>query len=241
MERAFYNPRHGTGPSSTLTGYCVGLGTTTVFLETVSRRTNQIQHHLYASECCFPLLYLGYADHLQRASPPRTQTQQAACTYVLPNEESLATFATKGMSRRLGTEVKPSWAFSFCHISYIDRRLRESLKIATSLGFRHDLICAGLANLSGYLGWLRGTELFSIDRSNVTIVYPADGPLHELPPNVGAIMVNLLAETKTNACQVADVVMAYQTLSGLSLGFWFCELHQIRPDNSGPLFYTQMG
>jgi hypothetical protein len=142
------------------------------------------------------------------------------------------------MSRRRGTEVKPSWALSFCHILYIARRLRNALTTASSEGSRHELICAGLANLLGYLGWLRGTELFSIDHGDVTIIEPADGPLHELPPNVGAILINLLAETKTNACQVADVVMAYQTLSGLSLRFWFHALYKVCPTSTGPLFYT---
>jgi hypothetical protein len=171
----------------------------------------------------------------------RERKRNELCAYVLPNEESLATFATKGMSRRLGTEVKPSWALSFGHISYIDNRLRDALKSVCSQSSRRELICAGIANLYGYLGWLRGTELFSIDRSDVTIIEPADGPLHELPPNVGAIMINLLAETKTNACQVADVVMTYETLSGLSLGFWFRALKKIRPDDTGPLFFTTAG
>jgi hypothetical protein len=88
----------------------------------------------------------------------RENQRNTLCPYVLPNEESLATFATKGMSRRLGTEVKPSWALSFCHVAYIDRRLQEALRIATSKEFRHELVCAGLANLTAYLGWLRSTE-----------------------------------------------------------------------------------
>jgi hypothetical protein len=32
--------------------------------------------------------------------------------------------------------------------------------------------------------------------------------------------------------------MAYETLSGLSLGFWFRDLKQMYPDDTGPLFYT---
>jgi hypothetical protein len=168
----------------------------------------------------------------------RERKRNELCPYVLPNEESLATFASKGMSRRLGTEVKPSWALSFCHILYIDRRLCDAVNTASSEGSRHKLICAGLANLLGYLGWLRGTELFSINHEDVTIIEPANGPLHELPPNVGAVLVNLLAETKTNSCQVADVVMAYQTLSGLSLGFWFQALYKVSPTSTGPLFHT---
>jgi hypothetical protein len=168
----------------------------------------------------------------------RENKRNTLCSYVVPNEESLATFATKGMSRRLGTDVKPSWALSFCHIAYIDKCLKEALKIASSPDYRHELICAGLANLIAYFGWLRSTELFSLQRDEITIIEPIEGPLHGLPPNVGAIQANLLAETKTNACQVADVVMAYESLSGLSLGFWFRELTALRPETTGPLFYT---
>jgi hypothetical protein len=169
----------------------------------------------------------------------RESKRNTLCSYVLPNEESLATFATKGMSRRLGTEVKPSWTLSFCHIAYIDKRLEEALKTVSSQGFRHELICAGLANLNAYFGWLRsGAELFSLQRDEITIIEPIDGPLHGLSPNVGALQVNLLPETKTNSCQVADGVIAYESLSGLSLGFWFRELKALRPEATGSLFYT---
>jgi hypothetical protein len=168
----------------------------------------------------------------------RENKHNTLCSYVLPNEESLATFATKGMSRRLGTDVKPSWALSFCHIAYIDNRLKEALKTGSSKEFWHELICAGLANLNAYFGWLRSAELFSSQRNKITIIEPIDGPLHGLPPHVGAVQVNLLPETKTNSCQVADVVMAYESLSGLSLGFWFRELKALFPEDTGPLFYT---
>jgi hypothetical protein len=54
----------------------------------------------------------------------RTNKRHEICENVAPNEDVLATFATKGMARRLGTAAKPSWALSHIHIAYIDRRLK---------------------------------------------------------------------------------------------------------------------
>jgi hypothetical protein len=122
-------------------------------------------------------MHLAYNGQVRRDNK-----RNEICAYVVPKEESLATFATKGMSRRLGTEVKPSWALSFVHIVYLDKRFWEALSMARSPNYRHELILAGLANLLAYLGWLRSTELFSIDGDDVTVIPPADGPLHDLPP-----------------------------------------------------------
>jgi hypothetical protein len=127
---------------------------------------------------------------------------------------------------------------SFCHIAYIDNRLKTALKTGSSNNFWHKLICAGLANLNAYFGWLHSAELFSMQRDEIMIIEPIAGPLYGLPPNVGAVQVNLLPETKTNSCQVAHVVMAYESLSGLSLGFLFRELKALFPEDTGPLFYT---
>jgi hypothetical protein len=53
----------------------------------------------------------------------RVNKRQEICEAVAPNEDVFATFATKGMARRLGTETKKSWALSHIHIAYLDRRL----------------------------------------------------------------------------------------------------------------------
>jgi hypothetical protein len=51
------------------------------------------------------------------------------------------------------------------------------------------------------------------------VIEPRDGPTKGLPVNIGAVTLTLLDETKSDPCQVADVVLAYMTLSGLSPGF----------------------
>jgi hypothetical protein len=45
-------------------------------------------------------------------------------------------------------------------------------------------------------------------------------------------------ETKTNPCEVADIVMPYETLSGLDLGYWVMELKKYHPAYGGLLFST---
>jgi hypothetical protein len=160
--------------------------------------------------------------------------------YVLPSEESMLTFASKGMARRLGTQVKQSWALSHVHIAYINRKLQEAYEHTTSHTYRHELACAATANLLAYLGWLRGTELFDSAADELTVILPADAAQHELPPHVGAVLLNLLPETKSNPCQVADIVAAYETLSGLNLGFWAQELQTFPPfAGDGYLFSTK--
>jgi hypothetical protein len=91
------------------------------------------------------------------------------------------TFATKGMARRLGTATQPSWALSFIHIEYIDRRLRAAYRSATTPAAKHEYACAGFANLLGYLGWLRGTELCMAMIDNLEVVDPSQGAAHGLP------------------------------------------------------------
>jgi hypothetical protein len=168
----------------------------------------------------------------------RTNKRHEICENVAPNEDVLATFATKGMARRLGTASKASWALSHVHIAYIDRRLRELYRDATTHTERHECACAGMANLCAYLGWLRGTELFSLPPEDLEVVDPVDGPTKGLPANIGAVTLTLLAETKSDPCQVADVVLAFLTLSDLSPGFWAGLLQQFQPTDPDRLFST---
>jgi hypothetical protein len=49
---------------------------------------------------------------------------------------------------------------------------------------------------------------------DLEVVDPTQGATHGLPPHLGAILLDLLPETKSNPCQVADLVIAYTTLSG---------------------------
>jgi hypothetical protein len=184
---------------------------------------------------------LYYTWDLRMAYPGRVRRekkQDDLREYVLPPEESMTTFATKGMARRLGTQTKPSWALSHVHIAYMNAKFHEAWRTAKSVAYRHEIACAATANLLGYLGWLRGTELFDAKAHELSMILPGNAAKHELPPHVGAVILNLLPETKSNPCQVADIVVALETLSGLDLGNWAVRLQQFQPTQNGYLFST---
>jgi hypothetical protein len=70
------------------------------------------------------------------------------------------------------------------------------------------------------------------------VINPVDGPAKGLPANIGAVTLTLLAETKSDPCQVAKVVLAFITLSDLSPGFWAGILRRFWPANPTCLFST---
>jgi hypothetical protein len=66
---------------------------------------------------------LYYTMDLHAAYPGqvcRERKRDEVRNFVIPSEESQATFATKGMARRLGTQTKQSWALSHVHIMYMN-------------------------------------------------------------------------------------------------------------------------
>jgi hypothetical protein len=86
-----------------------------------------------------------------------------------------------------------------------------------------------------FIGWLRAVETFGIQWQDLTIVDPPLGPTMGLPLNVGVILVKLLAQTKSSQAATADVVLAYTTASGLSLGDWLHLLYALLPTHkTGP-------
>jgi hypothetical protein len=159
--------------------------------------------------------------------------------FVLPPDAAMVTFASKGMERRLGHSSKPSWALSYVHIKWMDDQFELAWLLASSEDERHDIAIAATANLLAYLGWLRGGEIFKASVDDVTVVPPSEGPTRGLPPHVGAIEFDLLPETKSDPCRVADIVIAYETLSGLSLGSWMTRLLTFEPARAGCLFSSK--
>ena len=157
--------------------------------------------------------------------------------HVLPPDAAMLTCATKGMERRLGNTSIPSWALSYVHIKWIDDKLEEGWRSsALDEDRRHDFTIAGVANLLAYLGWLRGGEIFEATDDDMVLTPPVAGTTRGLPPNVGAIEFSLLPETKSDPAKVADVVVAYETLSGLHLGRWVERLATHHPVIPGKLF-----
>lgn len=158
--------------------------------------------------------------------------------YAAPSEEAMTHFFHLGMSRRLGTQATPSWALSWIHISFINNYLELLYNQATSNEEKHNIACAGVINLIAYLGWLRAQDIFFLSPTHVIITLPVNGPTRGLPPNVGAIELRLLEATKTNQSMEADVVIAYETLSGLQPGKWLIRLRQFESYHPNLLFST---
>jgi hypothetical protein len=131
---------------------------------------------------------------------------------------------TKGMSGRLGTESTPATALLFRHVAYMDKTFQANYKSASSFDEKRRWAMAGTANLVLWLGWLRSTECFSLTWADVSLILPHDGPTYDLPAGIGMVLLRLLAQTKSNRTRAADVVIAFATLSGLSLGSWLRRL-----------------
>jgi hypothetical protein len=83
-----------------------------------------------------------------------------------------------------------------------------------------------------------GGEVFGGKESDYTIVEPHEGPTRGLPPGIGAVEFQLLPETKFDATLTADVVIAFTTLSGLSLGTWLDRLSTFKPYLGEQIFST---
>lgn len=137
------------------------------------------------------------------------------------------TLLTKGMSSHLGTESNPSSALLFRHIHYMDQVFDSNFRCATSFDASQRWALAGLANLLFWLGWLRSSEVFSLTWADITVVFPSDGPMYDIPPGLGMILLRLLPQTKSNRTATADVVVAFQTLIGLHLGCWCHRLSRL--------------
>ena len=99
-----------------------------------------------------------------------------------------------------------------------------------------ELAQAGLANLSLWLGWLRSSECLSVNWDDTKVIRPRHSARHNIPLNSGLILYQLAPETKSDRGRQADVVMAFKTKSGLSIGKWYRRVRQLRPRSHGPVF-----
>jgi hypothetical protein len=183
-----------------------------------------------------------YTLDMQAAYPQRvirdSHRRSLVFSRVSPCDEPIMTFATEGLARRLGSEVSKSWALAHVHIAYMDTYLNTAFNNATSLVQQHELACAGTVNLLAYLGWLRGGEVFGSAEEDLKVVLPADGPSRNLPPGIGAVEYRLKPETKSDQTVAADIVIAFETLSGLGLGKWVTRLLKFTSFNGTSLFST---
>ena len=64
-------------------------------------------------------------------------------------------------------------------------------------------------------------------RDDVKLVHPYNWAVYGLPPKVGSILPKLLPSTKCSYNKQVEIVIAWQTSTGLSLGFWLTRLFKI--------------
>jgi hypothetical protein len=107
------------------------------------------------------------------------------------------------------------------HVLVLHQTLRAQYVTATSRHAQQETALAGLAHLILWLGWLRSGECFGLRWCDFSVVEPRNGPVHDLPIGLGAVTLRLNPETKSDRSKTADVVIAYQTFSGYSIGSWF--------------------
>jgi hypothetical protein len=176
-------------------------------------------------------------DHLIRQPENLSLGYRDKLTFVdtcSPTDEAGYTFFTDGMKRRLGDHPKPSAVLLLDHIvwleGYFERLYLECPVDQPEARIRQAR--AALALIIAYSGWLRATETFGIRWGDVEVVEPASGPTLGLPLGIGAILLKLLEQTKSNQFSRADMEIAYTTASGLSAGKWYQRLYDLLPPDA---------
>ena len=131
---------------------------------------------------------------------------------------------TQGMSRRLGTGSTPSVALMARHIFWIDKYLNTAYASSRDPPMQRELAQAGLCNLFSWLAWLRGSECFGLRWKDLSVILPGDEGTTDLVGEMGAILLRLLEQTKSNRSATADVPIAFSTSSGLQPGQWLLKV-----------------
>lgn len=168
--------------------------------------------------------------------------QDCRLTDALPSQ-----LHAQGMAIRLGTEPSPSKALLDRHVRFLLRELDLAYNNATTESSLVDICMGAVATLFLWLGWLRGSEVFGLRWCDLTLVPPDKGPLYDLPEGLGMLILRLLPETKSQRTQSADVVLAYETISGHTPGRWIRRLRMAlthgrhSPPTMSPLFLTTRG
>jgi len=156
----------------------------------------------------------------------------------------MSLFTAEGMARRLGTEVRPAMALYHRHIKWNQRYRTDVFERTSDPHVAYEWAAAQVVELFGWLGWLRGGEIFSLEWDDITVIPPSEGPRHNLPVGAGAILLRLNPSTKSDRTKTADVVIAYRTASGIEAGRWLTTLRALARQlgwGSGSLFRHRNG
>ena len=183
-----------------------------------------------------------YQWDLQAAYPYQAIRDSANRDFLVnhasPTDEMLYSLQQGGMARRMGTTGRPSWALQLVHLKFLMAQFDTLWAVATTDAARHEVATATCATLVLWLAWLRGGETFALRWEDVKLVPPEQGAACGLPPGLGFIEFRLLPEPKSSPHQTADVVIAWETATGLQPGLWFSRLARFQPENGYGLFST---
>jgi hypothetical protein len=133
-------------------------------------------------------------------------------------------YFTDGFKRRVGNNPKPSAVLLLRHVLWLDNHYLSMYVGSTADTVKANIFRAALTNILAVIGWLRAMETFGIRWGDIRIVEPPDGLTLGLPTGLGAILIRLLEQTKSNQHNAADLTLAYTTASGLSAGIWLNHL-----------------
>jgi len=171
------------------------------------------------------------------AGATRDHSGRVMCLPAIPAPDSLSSsLFAKGLSIRLGTETQPSFPLQERHVRWLDTDLRRRLTATTSPLARRTLALAGLLNLTLWLGWLRARESLDLQWNRITVLdTPELISSQDLPPGVGAALLQLGPETKTHRTVSADCVLSLRTAAGFDWHFWWtCVLQTCDVDYPAP-------
>ena len=159
---------------------------------------------------------------LHSGRPCRLDTHNRVLFQEARSTDQLGTtLFTTGLSVRLGTETRPSTALLGRHVAAFDTFVQTQYRQApVGSSVQRTWALVGLANTILWLGWLRGSEVFNLRWRDIRVTLPRNGPREDLPPNVGMIGLRLGPATKSSQSAAVDVVISFDSLSGLSCGRW---------------------
>ena len=172
------------------------------------------------------------------------RTKRLARAEVGATHEAILTRFTEGLKRRVGDDPRPSYALLERHVRAADTLCHERYQSCTRRLDKIYWARMGLANTFLWLGWLRSMELFDLRWCDLGVILPSEGPAHDLPPNIGAILLRLNPLTKTDQSRTADVPIGYRTKAGFTPGEWVHRLQQelgVDPKSTAHVFQHSTG
>jgi len=118
--------------------------------------------------------------------------------WLSPTDSLLATLTHRGMKKRLGISTTPAIALHHRHVAWNQAHRDQLFRGTQDPYLRYLLAAANLVVVIGWGGWLRASEVFSLNHGDVSRCAPDEGSRFGLPLGVGALFLRLLPMTKSS-------------------------------------------